>query len=87
LADPAEYTAWDLHAIRKCDLVLAYLEESNPGGPNVALELGYAHALGKPIILVNEKKSRITSMLDQIADHVTGTLDDAIGILGRLVYR
>lgn len=50
-----EYTIWDLEAVRRCDWVFAYLESSNPGGFALALEVGYAKALGKRVILVDEK--------------------------------
>ena len=36
-----EYTQWDLHAIRQCDIVFAYLEKGNPGLGMIA-ECGYA---------------------------------------------
>ncbi len=51
-----EYTTWDLYHIRKCDIVFAFLEKDNPSGIGLALEVGYASALGKTIIFVNEQK-------------------------------
>ena len=44
---PQSYTAWDRLAIQKCDLVLAYMENDNPSGIGMALEVGYARALNK----------------------------------------
>ena len=67
LDEPDEYTTWDLMAIRRCDLVFAYLERTNPSGMGLALEIGYAKALGKPVILVNEKTGYI-DMLKAMAD-------------------
>lgn len=55
--EPAQYTAWDLAAVRECDVVFAYFEESNPSGYGLALEVGYAAALGKLVIFVDEKSS------------------------------
>ena len=55
LTDPRLYTEWDLEAIRSSDIVFAYFEDSNPGGYGLSLEIGYAAALGKHIILVDEK--------------------------------
>ena len=54
--DPDAYTLIDLQWIRNSDLVFAYMEDTNPGGPNLALEIGYAHALGIPVIFVNERE-------------------------------
>lgn len=47
--------AVELEAIRNCDEVYAYLEESNPSGIGLAFECGYARAIGKPVSLVDEK--------------------------------
>jgi nucleoside 2-deoxyribosyltransferase len=63
LSDPVDYTNWDLTHIANSSLVVAYLEEDNPGGANTALEVGYAYALGKPIFLVDEKQDRYFSMM------------------------
>lgn len=60
LTDPRLYTEWDLEAIRSSDIVFAYLEDSNPGGYGLSLEIGYAAALGKHIILVDEKSLHST---------------------------
>lgn len=57
IEDPALYTFWDLNAIKDSDVVFAYLEHSNPAGYALCLEIGYALALGKTVILVDEKKS------------------------------
>jgi nucleoside 2-deoxyribosyltransferase len=55
LSDSKEYTAWDLFYTKHCDILFASMEESNPSGFGLALEIGYAKALGKTIILVDEK--------------------------------
>jgi len=81
IKDPTLYTDWDLRAIQSCDYVVAFLENGNPGGYNLALEVGYAHALGKPIVLINEK-TRYTSMLNEVADAVFDNLSDFLGIWG-----
>lgn len=52
-----EYTTWDLHFLEKSDIVFAYLEENNPSGIGLALEVGFAKAKGKTIILVDERSS------------------------------
>ena len=85
LCDPVEYTAWDLDAITLCDYVLAYMEEQNPGGYALALEVGYAKALGRSIVLVEEhateRRRMAFEMVRQIADHTFDTLADALSFL------
>lgn len=46
-----EYASWDLHAIKKSDIIFAYFEADNPSGFGLASEVGYAAGLGKTIIL------------------------------------
>ena len=62
-----EYTLWDLQAIKDCDLVFAYLEENNPGGEGMNLEIGFAHGLGIYVILVDEKWHRYGGMARSVA--------------------
>ena len=85
--DPADYTAWDLEAIRRCDVLLANMEASNPGGYALALEVGFAKALGKFICFVdgtaNTRMSKYFEMVRQCADVVVTSLDDALGIVRR----
>lgn len=37
-----EYTAWDLRAVEMADVVLGYMERTNPNGAGLAMEFGYA---------------------------------------------
>lgn len=57
LDNPIEYTTWDLYFVDKCDILFGYMEKDNPSGFGLALEIGYAKALGKTIILVDERSS------------------------------
>ena len=86
-----EYTAWDLAGIRSADVVFAYLEASNPAGYSLALEVGYARAHNKLVILVNEKKtmgeideSRYYGMLGEAADLEFPSLEAGVGYLTTL---
>jgi nucleoside 2-deoxyribosyltransferase len=86
--DAAEqYTAWDLNAIRESDWVFAYLEKSNPGGYALALEIGFGKALGKKILLIDEKskesdmEARRLAMLHICADACFDSLDAGIAFL------
>lgn len=55
-----EYTNWDIFFLKKCDIVFAFMEKDNPSGFGLTLEIGFANALNKTIILVDEKsKSNI----------------------------
>jgi hypothetical protein len=82
-----EYTTWDLEAIRRSDCVFAYLEGANPGGYALALEVGFAKALGKCVILVDEKSCRSDSlarrlgMVRECSDVVFNTLTEGIQFL------
>lgn len=53
IADPSIYTRNDLEAIQSCDGVLAFMDAANPSGYGLSVEVGYAHALGKPIAFVD----------------------------------
>lgn len=89
LEAPSDYTAWDLDAIRRSDIVLAYMEAGNPGGFSLALEVGYAKALNKTIYLVEEhateQRQRYFEMVRQVANMVFPTLDSAIEYLKQKV--
>ena len=49
-----QYTVWDLHYIRQCDILFGYLSSENPSGYGLCLEVGYARGINKTIILVDE---------------------------------
>jgi nucleoside 2-deoxyribosyltransferase len=53
----SEYTTWDLFFVRRCDIVFACMEENNPSGIGLSLEVGFAKALGLTIILVDERSN------------------------------
>jgi nucleoside 2-deoxyribosyltransferase len=84
LKEAKEYTTWDLYTIKKSDIIFAYLENSNPGGYSLALEVGYAKALGKTIILINEKTlpsgifNPYMKMVESCCDVVYRNLDEGI---------
>lgn len=52
---PELYTHWDLHYVKECDILFGYMESTNPSGYGLALEIGHANALGKTVILVDER--------------------------------
>ncbi len=57
LDNSEQYTTWDIHFVKECDIFFAYMEKSNPSGYGLAFELGLAHAWNKTIILVDERSS------------------------------
>lgn len=85
-----EYTVWDLDAVRKSDYVFAYLEATNPAGFALALEIGFAKALGKRVILVDEKSAadpsvaRYLEMITATSDLSFTSLPDGIQFLKKL---
>lgn len=82
IQDPSEYTRWDLEAVRQSDIVLANMEASNPGGYSLALEVGFAKALGKRIIMVDQIEDpsvkHYFEMVRQCSERVFPTLDEAL---------
>jgi nucleoside 2-deoxyribosyltransferase len=85
IQDAAEYTRWDLDAVRASDILLGYMESTNPGGYSLALEIGFAYALGKAVVLVDEIKdptvSRYFEMVRQCSGRVFTTLAQAVDYL------
>lgn len=88
LEPPNCYTTWDLHHIKNCDIFFGCMEKDNPSGIGLALEIGYAKALGKTIILVdetiatkNEHFAKYYPIVRESADVVFENLADGIDYL------
>lgn len=81
LMESRQYVKRDLAYVRKADIVFAYFEKTNPSGFGLAVELGYARALNKTIILVDEVRSRYTQFCDEVADFTEVSLDAGIARL------
>jgi len=87
LEEPSKYTHWDLFHVDKCDILLGYMTEDNPSGYGLALEIGYAKAKSKLIILVDDRSksdqsfSRYFAICHQSADVVCDSLEEAIDYL------
>ncbi len=78
-----EYAAWDVHAVRVCDLVFCYMERSNPCGAGLGAEVGHAKGLGKTVILVLEKDNehqpdRYLLWLSKMADVTYDDFDKGV---------
>lgn len=85
---PDQYTTWDLAGIRGSDIVFAYMSADNPSGYGLALEVGYAKALGKTIIFVcdpDTPKFDYFNIVMAAADVNFQKLDDGIIYLTQLL--
>jgi nucleoside 2-deoxyribosyltransferase len=87
LDEADKYTAWDLYHVNKCDILLGYMSEDNPSGYGLALEIGYAKASNKLIILIDERSKkdekfkRYFSICHESATIILDNLDEAIKYL------
>lgn len=74
--EPKEYTLWDLSAISRSDLLFAYLEKDNPSGVGLALEVGYAKAIGVRVIFVEEPGNPLQRNFGMVRSESDIALDD-----------
>lgn len=84
MVDPASYTLYDLTAIEKCDVLFGFMEKDNLSGIGLALEIGYAKALCKPIILVNESDNKHFAIVEQSSGVVFKKLNDGLELLQQM---
>lgn len=94
LDNSKEFTTWDLHFINQSDIIFAYLQNDNPSGFGLTLEVGYAKALNKTIILVDERSkndihfSSFFKIVRESANVVFDNFDDGINFLERFsIYK
>jgi nucleoside 2-deoxyribosyltransferase len=80
--DPKHYTRQDLEAIIECDIVIAKIEITEPAYANFTFQLGFAIALGKKVILINERGAHTAHSLHQVAD----VFGDIGGVLAALPF-
>lgn len=91
LNDPKQYWAWDIHYVKRCDIVFAYMDKNNPSGYGLALEVGIALGSNKTIILVDERSKHdpqfdsYFKIIRNSASVVLSTLDEAIDYLNKFV--
>jgi len=81
LKDEKEYTSWDLQGVLDSDVVIAYMDKSNPSGYRLCLEVGYAKALNKRIIYICEDESdrqRYFGMVRACADEIYTNVNQAL---------
>lgn len=92
LQAPDQYTSWDLHQVKNADILFGYMEESNPSGLGLAVEIGYAKALNKTIILVDEKSNqdekfaRYFQMSRVCSNVVFNDLDSGLDYLSSFIH-
>ena len=81
-----EYGKWDLHYIRKSDILFVYVERTNTSCIGLCCEAGYAKGLGKTVITVLEPnhetiKDNYLSFITQVSDIVFENLEDGVEYL------
>ena len=81
-----EYGKWDLHYIKKSDIVFVYVEKTNPSCIGLCCEAGYAKGLGKTVITILETnhetiKDAHLSFITQVSDIVFDNLENGIEYL------
>ena len=81
-----EFGTWDLHYIKKCDIMFCYMEKTNPSGIGMAVEMGYAKGLGKTVILCLDEgnetiKDKYLQFMKKASDIVFTDFNDAINYL------
>lgn len=92
LDDADKYTAWDLYHIEKCDILLGYMTQNNPSGYGLALEIGFAKAKGKLIILIDERSKideefeRYFLICHESSNIVLSDLDEAISYIKSFAF-
>lgn len=85
------YTAWDLYHVDKCDILFGYMTEDNPSGYGLALEIGYAKAKNKLIILIDERSKKDAnfkkyfSICHESSNLIFQNVDDAIIYLQQFI--
>jgi nucleoside 2-deoxyribosyltransferase len=80
----AEIVEGDKSNIEACDVFLAYCWQVSWG---TAMEIFYAHALGKRVVLVVPEDARVSPWLRYHADAIVSTFVDAAHQIGRPVRR
>jgi len=84
LTDPKEFTEWDIKGVEEADLVFAYLEKTNPSGLGTAFEVGYAVAIKRFVIFVNEKQDKYAALMACSANKYFETLNEALAFFDRV---
>ncbi len=82
-----EVVEQELGWLRECDMVFAYMEKDNPSGIGLAAEIGFATALGKLVIFVDEKNDSRTRWLALWRCDTVGHLQGGIDLLRTCVRR
>ena len=63
------------------ELVFVFIEEDNPSGLGSAFEMGYAIAKSKPVLFVDEKRTRHTEWLGVHCLQTAHSFDQGIALL------
>lgn len=90
LTNPSEYTAWDLEGIRRSDIVIAFMSSENPSGYGLNLEVGYAYALGRPTIFIDQIgkdwRDKYFGMARSVSTVVVYTIEEAAFVVVEALF-
>ena len=89
LISPDDYSTWDIHFIKQCDILFTYMDKENPSGYGLMLEIGYAKALNKTIIFVWQElgeRDKYFEIAGHLADVRFLNLDMGIKFLKTLEF-
>ena len=81
-----EFGTWDLHYVKQADLVLCYIERTNPSCIGAAIETGFAAGQDTTVVLVLEDdhehfKDRYLDFFRKVADVTYADLGAGIDYL------
>ena len=79
-----QYTFCNVLAIKQADIILAHIDKYEQSGIGLALEVGFAHAIGKLIIFVDQSPPELREkygMVRQLANVVFYDLDQSLHYL------
>lgn len=86
------YTTWDLHHVKQSDILFGFMEKDNPSGYGLSLEVGYAKALSKTIILIDEKSKndktfeRYFDIVRESSNIVLDSFEEGIEVLKKFQF-
>ena len=80
-AKPRWYLLRDLALLRQADLLFAYITDHSPVNSGTSAEMGYAYALGIPILFVRESQEIRYDFVQGLALSTFATLEEGIEAL------
>ena len=91
IKEETAYTFLDLLQLEQADLVVANLDPANPSLYGTSLEIGYAVAQGKSVLIIDQltpagdERARWFGMARSVSHIVVASVADAIDVLNAMV--